>query len=144
MNDAAAHDVLATTLLVALAVLLSGTFAFVVRAQLVPEPRYASDVQMAVLPGPDRTWGTGDEQIRTVHEGGQSLPADALELVVDVNGVHARHAARDASLGHSFGIGETWTVVARIPAEASVQATIVLASDGGTYLLDRLDVRSTA
>lgn len=140
MNDHAAHDILATSLLVALTVVLSGAFAIVVRAQLVPEPRYAADVEMAVLAGPDQAWGTGDEQLRATHAGGESIPVELLVLVLDVNGSHTRHAAADEpALGPTFGIGESWAVSATIARGAQVDASLVLSVDGGSYLLDELD-----
>lgn len=136
MSDAAHADVLATTLLLGLAVAIAGAFGAVVRERLVPEPRYVAHVDLTLGPGRDRAWGTGDEVLTLVHAGGEPIPRHDLKLVTAVNGTGTvRPLAAGSTSDGTLSFGDRWSFTLTAPPGASFEAHLV----AGSALLARLD-----
>lgn len=125
-------DVIGSVLLVAITILMAAAFAFLLFQFKGPEDAPAARIAITLNAGL-QGWGTGDESIRVVHNGGEALAAANTHIVYKVNG-QATNLEGATQLGGAFAdgqlsLGETWTRAATLAATDTV--TVGLIHKGG-------------
>lgn len=143
-DDHAVSEVVGTILLVAITIILAGGFALLLGAFGGPTARPHVDIDVTINEG-SGAWGTGDEQVALVHEGGEALEADEIRVVIRVGSTEFEYSGD--TLGGAFSdgslsIGERWTVELNIPTGTPVQVNVVSNVRGGSTLTTAAELRS--
>lgn len=136
-SDAAASDIVGTAILVGIAVVLAAGFSALVLD--VPAPIDAPRAELALeLDKGAGGWGTGDEELRVTHEGGETLDASETTILVSIDGAGSSFSGDGLASAFSDGrlaIGERWTRDMTISGASSVILSVVSDLGDGTRLL---------
>ncbi len=135
-DDHAVSDALGSILLVGMTVAsFVGLSALVLSIPAPPDTIHA-EIDIKVKPGPDITWGTGDEYIQIRHLYGESVPLKDTRFLVSINNLTTEY--KDAALGFSddtFDLGERWTVTQFISYNDKVETHILVGRGAGSAFL---------
>jgi hypothetical protein len=144
-QDAVA-DTVGSILLVGITVVMATILGTMLFAFKGPETVPQSSVAVAVSPG-NAAWGNGDEQIRVVHNGGESLKTAQTSITYSINGV-AQPAITGTAIGSSlysgvnllpprttWGIGQTWVRTLTLHSTDTVAVNIAGTGGGATSLM---------
>lgn len=124
--DAAVSDVVGSILLVGMTVGMTVVLALLLMTFDGPEPTPHTRLAVSVSPGAGG-WGTGDEEVRVRHIGGDALGDETRVLLrigtstADLEGAALGGAFSDGELA----IGETWTRTSTIRATDLVGVDVV-------------------
>lgn len=132
--DAAVSDVLGSVLLVGITVAMAFGLGLLLLAFDGPADTHHANLAASVDPGPDGLWGTGNEELRVRHLGGEALEARDTTIRYTVGLTSA--AASGPSLGSAFAdgrltVGEAWTRQHRVLRDEPVTVQVVAEGGGG-------------
>jgi FlaG/FlaF family flagellin (archaellin) len=139
-NDGAVADVVGSLLMVGMTVGMTVVLAVLLLAYDGPQPEPHVRLSVTVTPGDDNGWGTGDEQVRVSHLGGDAL-ATSAHVIVSVAGAETDFTG--AALGDPFTdgkltVGESWTRPWTIRSTDPVTVHVVGDAGGPSQLLATL------
>lgn len=141
-RDEGVAEVIGSVLMVALTVVVSlGVVALLVLSQPGPDDPLHVTLSLELAPG-DGGWGTGDERVRLVHQGGEPIPASTTRVLVEIDGAgetfsHTASPVLDHGDETAFDdgemrIGETWQTPDRLlPAGRMVHVNLVATQGDG-------------
>ncbi len=110
-DTAGVSDVLGSILLVGITVTAFSGLGLLVFNIPGPTDTVHAQIKMEALPGPDGTWGTGDEVVLVQHLYGEPVPVTGTVILVAKNGVMSRYVgAQLAFTDDALNVGETWQV----------------------------------
>ncbi len=130
-DEQAVSDVVGSLLLVAITVLMVGALGVLIFSVAEPVDPIAADVTATLSQG-NGGWGTGDEEIRLAHRGGERIDADRATIRIKI-GNDQEEISGASQIGGAFSdgslsIGETWVRLEDIPN--GVDVTVVLIGEG--------------
>jgi hypothetical protein len=138
-----ASEVLGSTLLVAITVVMAASLGGLVVNFAKPTPTFHAEVAVVLSSGWDAAWATGNEKIVFTNRGGQPLPTSSTLLLIGIGGASTRFPASGlggAWADGAFTIGEKYEFVTTIGAAESVSAAIVVATEQGEKVLSATEL----
>ncbi len=114
-------------LLVGITMLSMGALAALVFA--IPGPAQTMHAEFAIhVDAGSGGWGTGDERITVVHQGGEAWATDNARILVAVNGTVSAYEAAALDGGFADGaleMGERWSLATSVQAGQMVAIELV-------------------
>lgn len=144
--EAAVSDTVGSVLLIGITVVMAVALGSMLFAFKGPEPIPQSNLSVTVSPG-NAQWGTGDEQIRVVHNGGEKLLTDSTNIVFTVNGL-VQPTVMGTGIGNNlytgttllaprttWNIGQTWVRTLTLSATDTVSVNVITGANTGVTAL---------
>lgn len=144
-DDHGVSEIIGSMLLIAITVLLVGGLAVLILSVKPPADTLHADLNVLVARGPDGVWGTGDEQLRVDHVGGEPVPREGFSIQVDIGGTISTFSGAGLTGAFDDGeltIGETWATTLTIPIATAVKVQMVLESGGRSNLIHSSTIQS--
>lgn len=129
-------DVIGSVLLVGITVAMMAGLSILVLSIDGPVDEVHADMTFQAFPGADG-WNTGDETVRLTHQGGESIPAATLAIVVAIESNAYTFGPADFDGDFADGeltIGETWSTTFTIHQNHTVKATAIHDSNAVLFL----------
>lgn len=138
-------EIVGSLLLIGITVLLVGGLAILILNVKPPADTIHADLDVLVTRGPDGVWGSGDEQLRVDHVGGEPVPKEGFSIQVDIGGT--THSFAGAGLTGAFDdgeltIGETWATTLTVPIATAVDIQMLLEGGGQSSIIHSSTIMS--
>ncbi len=132
----AVSDVLGSVLLVGITVTSFAALGLLVSNIPPPPDNVHAEIAVAVKPGPDQSWSTGDEILEVRHIYGEAIPQDGSTIIIDVNGASQKIRAGDLAFsGGTLDIGEHWSRTMLFNFNDHITLTLIAPRGSGTSVL---------
>lgn len=140
----AVSDVMGSILLVGITVTVMTGLSIVVLSTPGPTEQVQADATVDLHPGQDGAWGTGDEEIRLAHKGGEPMPRDRTAIHYSIDGIVTTVSGNGLDGAFTDGrlsIDEVFVIGTTLDADSEVAVDVVVKGDKEDTLVTSREIQ---